>query len=102
MRYLPLLLLLGCTTTNDAVTFAPIQDDFRIRVITYNSYEEIREARGSDDTAGFAQWRDGYCEIHVHKFDNPNTFWLYAGEWGHELGHCVYGNFHNGPYRGMP
>jgi len=81
----------------------------RIKVITYDNIEEVNEAykdylvenglvedRESVSTVnGWARFStDGprFCVIHV--VEPFTTYDQVFRTWGHELGHCVYGAFH--------
>lgn len=81
-----------------------IEQDFErtqieLTVKIYPTYEAMQEAvkkeygkTHSPHTTGFAMWyTDGTdCTIYVVKPKKEKEF----VNWGHELGHCVYGSWH--------
>lgn len=72
-----------------------------IRVITHESYAEVTRAKEkftgkpSEPLLGWSAWskdEPGQCEIHVvmaQRYDDKEF-----PTWGHELAHCLYGNYH--------
>jgi len=87
----------------------PLPQDFdrsgeqmTVTVHTYPDYKSMRRARqdhdGMNDPAlmGWATWTaagEGVCDIHVVRLNSENDNKQMA-TWGHELAHCVHGNFH--------
>lgn len=96
MRYLILLLFLfGC----DEATKEDFDRTGRPQKITVFVHKDeadltkaLQEKTGKTqmEHLGWAEWsldEEWGCEIHVVKRDQST--------WGHELKHCMYGNYHN-------
>lgn len=68
------------------------------RAVTDAFYKQMAGKKVPHDGAsrlGFANWvlNENRCEIHVAKIRTENDPRMET--WGHELAHCIYGNFHN-------
>ena len=86
--------------------FQRTRNSITVMVYTYDTVDELNESweeRTRNDNItfktvlGWAEWNNGdppyWCNIHVIEVDR-----VYDAElniWGHELAHCLYGNFHN-------
>lgn len=80
------------------------QRTMTIRVFVYDTHEQVTEAKRKlrpqdrqERLLGWSTWGStevGVCELHVARADAymDQEFAI----WGHELGHCLYGNFHRG------
>ena len=77
------------------VDFNKEGQELRVTVITYDSLEELNKLFGQmsekkHQVNGFAEYSKvgNKCVIHVLKGKDQQAVW------GHELAHCVYGNWH--------
>lgn len=97
MKYLLLLLFLfGCDQQTTKEDFDRTGRPQTITVHVYDTKTALtqsyvdRAGRGAMEHLGWSEWSENNeswgCEIHVLK-TNMST-------WGHELKHCMYGQFH--------
>lgn len=76
-----------------------MRDEINIRIHEFNTTDELYIAispfLSTEDyyeRYGFSMWStiDNTCDIYVTRPVNDDDF----NTWGHELAHCVYGNWH--------
>lgn len=96
----------GCATTS-MLDFEVKRHGFVTQIYLYETVEELRvehryrHPTHTNKVSAFMSWRDDTCELHLLQLKDEQTFYDRACDWGEELGHCVYGNFHGDmPFRG--
>lgn len=106
---LTLWICAGLTASAIALTLRPPVEEMggasdttlNVRIIAHHSYDDVNVAlkrlfpKLKDMTVyGFMFWRaDGTCEIHM-KSPSGASDTQAMRVWGHELMHCIYGQYH--------
>jgi hypothetical protein len=106
------LLLASCSPSNPPDQGPPIVKQFdrgaktiQLRVVTHSSHRELTQAKIKFEKGkpspllyGWSAWskdEPGQCELHVKEATHYRD--VEFETWGHELAHCLYGNFHDEP-----
>lgn len=106
------LLTSSCTPSDPGTNGPPIVKEFdrgaktiQLRVITYENYRQVTQAKikfekgkPSPELYGWSAWskdEPGQCELHVVQATHYRDKEFET--WGHELAHCLYGNYHVEP-----
>lgn len=100
VSFLLMSLCLGCTSLAQ-IPEHPEQTQFTVKVVLYdhvNTLNTAFEEHGGTKTYGekahgFTLVKRGYCELHLLKLQR--TSGSVMEDWGHELSHCVYGEWHS-------
>lgn len=97
LKAIPLLLMLGATVPRGADGYRMEDSRFyakrQISVEVHEDRESMLKAYGKNppaNLAAFAKWNNYRCTIHIidpARRYKPETY-------GHELVHCLYGDFH--------
>lgn len=104
------IVLVSCepeSTSNLKQDFDRTNEVIELKVVWYDSIDELNRVRaeyfGDDGLTreGFAIWANPsrepkWCEIHTMRPQNPDDVRMDIQ--GHELTHCLIGNFHEEPH----
>lgn len=98
IRILLLLLLTGCVTGKPLAPVA--RENVDLRVVLYPDVKQLHaayKAKGGvakkrERAYGFAILQGDKCELHL--LELRSEYGQVMEDWGHELSHCVYGDWH--------